>query len=202
MRIPWYRCMAHSRTGLGCGYRPLLVRTVALERCTLTGAREGGRAAGSRNTEVGFGAFGSILHLLLLHLPDPGALADICLRGTRCWLAWLWRDRPWSTDRVDCRARGRRHADAVRVVLKPAFNPIAWRQEGVKALDQVRVAGEQLGNSTNDSGGINAIEVSDSTMTTILPGAAYVWLLKSFMMSRNLLYTSGCSWNCTLTWSR
>lgn len=30
----------------------------------------------------------------------------------------------------------------------------------------------------------------------------HVWLLKSFMMSRNLLYTSGCSENWTLTWSR
>lgn len=31
---------------------------------------------------------------------------------------------------------------------------------------------------------------------------AHSWLLKSFMMSRNLLYTSGRSENCILTWSR
>ena len=32
--------------------------------------------------------------------------------------------------------------------------------------------------------------------------ATHVWLLKSFIMSRNLLYTSGCSENWTFTWSR
>ena len=30
----------------------------------------------------------------------------------------------------------------------------------------------------------------------------YAWLLKSFIMSRNWLYTSGRAENCTLTWSR
>lgn len=30
----------------------------------------------------------------------------------------------------------------------------------------------------------------------------YDWLLKSFIISRNRLYTSGCEENCTLTWSR
>lgn len=30
-------------------------------------------------------------------------------------------------------------------------------------------------------------------------GPTYVWLLKSFIMSKNLLYTSGWSWNWTLT---
>lgn len=41
---------------------------------------------------------------------------------------------------------------------------------------------------------------------TVLKGShgrrTYVWLLKSFIISKNLLYTSGWSANWTLTWSR
>ena len=30
----------------------------------------------------------------------------------------------------------------------------------------------------------------------------HIWLLKSFIISKKWLYTSGLSWNCTLTASR
>lgn len=71
----------------------------------------------------------------------------------------LCRARAWSVvlgrsscaNRVDRGAGGSRNADAVRVVLKAAFDAIPRRQESVEPLDEVGVAGKELRNPADDT---------------------------------------------------
>jgi hypothetical protein len=58
------------------------------------------------------------------------------------------------------RAHGRRYANAVRVVAESTLDAVSGRQKSVEALDQIRVAGEELGDSIDDTRGVNAIVVS------------------------------------------
>jgi len=58
-------------------------------------------------------------------------------------------------------AHGRGHSDCVRVAVCATFDLIAWRQEGIEALNQVRITGEQGRHAFNDPWGIDctALEV-------------------------------------------
>jgi hypothetical protein len=90
--------------------------------------------------------------------------------------------------------------DCVCVVWRsPDVNAVASGQEGVEALDEHDVAGEEMGDARNDARSVDSGVVSrgdDANEVT------HVWALKSFIMSRNWLYTSGSRVNWTLTASR
>jgi hypothetical protein len=49
-----------------------------------------------------------------------------------------------ASDRLHCSAHWRRDAYRIRIVTGTAFDPVAGREEGVEALNEVRVAGEEL----------------------------------------------------------
>lgn len=68
--------------------------------------------------------------------------------------------------------------------IATALNAVSGRKERVEALNEMWEASERL-------------ETREMT-----PGVSSVWLLKSFIMSRNRLYTSGLSLNWIFTWSR
>lgn len=49
------------------------------------------------------------------------------------------------------------HTDRIWIVFGTAFDAVAWRQEGVEALDKGRVAIEQCGNPLDYTWGIDAV---------------------------------------------
>lgn len=160
MGVPRYRRVAPNRATLGNRDSSLLVRAIRFERRTLARSREARRPAGCRDAKVCLWAFDAVLHLLvrwllLLLLPGTWALVDIRGCGTSPRLSWLWLGGPRSANGVDSRPRGRRDANAVGIVLKAAFYTVAWWEEGIEALDEVRVAGEELRNSTNNTRSID-----------------------------------------------
>lgn len=63
--------------------------------------------------------------------------------------------------RLHGRAHGCCDSDGVGIVASSTFYAVARRQESVKSLDQFRIAGEQLANSSNDPGSIDgtALEI-------------------------------------------
>lgn len=80
-----------------------------------------------------------------------------------------------SWDLLHRRSHGRRHSYSVRVATFAAFDPIARRQEGIKALDQVRVASEEVRHTINNARRIDsAARVSTPKTLSHLPvtGAA------------------------------
>lgn len=201
VRIPSDRRMGSGRIALRGRLTALLNGTEPVERCTLSRSlRHGTVSSLSRRAKLRLRALDAVMNRAL----------PICwtllLQETLAWgRRWsryrLWLDpRSW-TDGVDGGARGCRHSDAVWVILEAAFDSVARWQEGVESLDQVRVSSEKLGNTSNYARRIDSAS-SQWPMSPSRLGITHVWLLKSFIISRNLLYTSGCSENWTLTWSR
>lgn len=145
--------------------------------------------------KLNFWAFDAVLHWAL---PVGWALVREALpRGRRGWWTRLYLHRPAGANRMEGGARRRRHPDAIRVILQTAFDPISRGEERVEALDQVGMTGEKFGDATNNTRCVDT--ATSQLLATVSKGrggtATHVWLLKSFMMSRNLLYTSGCSEN-------
>lgn len=120
----------------------LLTSTRTLERCDVTLIHK------RRRTEVRFRALDAVLwllgrrllllllllRLLLLLLPIVSALRKERLRSTvRVWVAFNLRSSA-SNGLNSCAHRGG-DPDGVRVVASTAFNPVAWWQEGIEALD-------------------------------------------------------------------
>ena len=64
--------------------------------------------------------------------------------------------RPASADRVNRGARGSSDPDAVGVVLQATLDTVSWWKEGIKSLNKIGVAGEKLGNATNDTRSVDA----------------------------------------------
>jgi len=161
--------------------RPVAVKRRALAMCLI----EQSRAVLRWGAELLLGAFDAGLDGLR---PVSAPLAKVrrarprgCLRGFRLHV-------PPGTDRMESRARRCRDADAVGVVLETTFDPIARWEESVEALDEVRMAGEQIGDATNDTRCIDSsIPVSFLRRFRRGDPFTYVWLLKSFIMSRKRL---------------
>lgn len=55
-----------------------------------------------------------------------------------------------------------RHSDGIWVVTGTAFYPVAWRQESIKSLDQIRMSRKQLGYSVDNAGGVDPIACCQS----------------------------------------
>ena len=88
--------------------------------------------------------------------------------------------------------------------MRGSFDPVACGEEGIEALDQSWMAVEEVGNALDDTRGVDSVYAQrlKRGQTIAVAWRTYNWLLKSFMISRNLLYTSGRSENCILTWSK
>lgn len=196
-RCPWNGRVRDSRSILGSWDRSWLVGTAAVKGSglTRTRARERRRRTANGDTEVCFWAFYAVLNLLWwLLLPATRTLATKWLPRPRGRLRRFRQSIASTANGMDSRTGRCGHSNAVWVILEAAFYPVPGREEGVEALDQVRMAGKQLRDSTNNSRSIDTVRNAISFATSKRKGDdTYVWLLKSFMMSRNLLYTSGCS---------
>lgn len=88
----------------------------------------------------------------------------------RGWSRFHLNPGSW-TDRVDGRPRRRRHANAIRVILKATLNPVPGGQECIKSLNQVWMASEELGDAANHARRIDA--VADQQTRTPTPGYCY-----------------------------
>ena len=120
-------------------------------------------------------------------------------------------------------ARGGCDSDQIWIaVVCGALDSITCRKERVESLYEGWVTVEEVGNTFDNTGGIDAEkkeggehmawgtsvmgdemnEIGRRAVVMMWKEETYYWLLKSFMISRNLLYTSGLSWNCILTESR
>ena len=120
---------------------------------------EGGRRTTSGDTEVGFWALYAVLDLLRrrLLLPATGSLAAEWLPRPRGGLGRLRQSVASTANGMDSGTGRRRHSNTVRVVLETAFDPVAGGQEGVEALNQVRMAGKQLRNPANNSRSVDTV---------------------------------------------
>jgi hypothetical protein len=92
-----------------------------------------------RSAELLFGTLNARLNSL-----RPVAASRAEIRGARARrrLRAFRLHIPPRADRMKRRARRRRDTNAVRIVLEAAFDPITGGEEGVEALDEVRVASE------------------------------------------------------------
>lgn len=142
--------MRSCRARLRWWLSSLLHWTVGIKRHTLprpvgntTVATLSGRA------ELDLGAFDAVLYRAL---PARGPLFRKALaRGRRRRWTRIYLHRPAGADRMDCRARRCRHPDAVWIIFQSTLNPIPRGEKRVEALDQIRMAGEQLGDAANDA---------------------------------------------------
>ena len=57
---------------------------------------------------------------------------------------------------MNCRSHGSGDSDRIRVVTSSTFDPVSRRQERVKSLDQLWIAGKQLADSSYDAWGVNS----------------------------------------------
>jgi hypothetical protein len=165
---------------------PSLLRgAVVIEWRTLTrSVCKGAVAALSGRAETHLWALDAVLNrtlpicrTLLLHKP----LARRRRRSRSRFQVY----RPTRADGVEGRSGRRRHSNAVGVVLKAALNPVTRRQERVEPLDQVGMASEQLRDTVDNSRGVDTTYCQQNP--TPRGRVTYVWLLKSFIISRNLL---------------
>lgn len=91
--------------------------------------------------------------LLLLLWPGAGAqkhaLANLCVGHVLGQITA-------GTNGVYGGARWCSHANAVWVVFETTFDVVAWGKEGVEALNEARMAGEQVGDAANNARSINS----------------------------------------------
>jgi hypothetical protein len=90
--------------------------------------------------------------------------------------------------------RGRHGDEADIGGVGGAFYTIAYRKERVEALYKGRVTMEEGRDTLDHSGCIDSTHCQQLKHAHCRRGS-YIWLLKSFMMSRKWLYTSGRSIN-------
>lgn len=102
----------------------------------------GAWAAMNRSAELSLGALDTVLHgNLPVRRP---LLAHVRLARAGRALGSFGLQISRRADRMNCRSRRGRDPNAIRVVLETALDPIARGEEGVEALDQVRVACEKI----------------------------------------------------------
>ena len=85
------------------------------------------------------------------------------------------------------RARRCSNANAIRIVFEAALDAVTGRQKCVEALDQVRMPGKEFRDSADNSRRVDPACISAPVTNDSTKADTYVWLLKSFIMSRNLL---------------
>lgn len=102
-----------------------------------------------------------------------------------------------SCNRLDSGAHGCGDSNCVRVISRTTLNPVTRREKRVEALDKVWVSSEEFRNPVYDTRRINAKKGkpirSLSPKRILKECIAYDWLLKSFIISKKRLYTSGWS---------
>ena len=104
---------------------------------------------------------------------------------------------------LSCRPTRRRNSNDTAILpIYPTFDSISSRQKCIEPLNKLRISGEEGRYSLNHPRCVNAGSGSLAASTLNQITRAYVWFLKSFMISRNLLYTPGLSANCFLTESK
>src|SRR5271154_813431 len=67
---------------------------------------------------------------------------------------------PCPCDRLHSCSHWRCDSDCVRIVACTTLDTIAWRKEGVKALDEVWVASKELGDAIYNTWGVNSGKIS------------------------------------------
>jgi len=148
---------------------------------------------------------------------------DAWVDGCWCghWYRWQHRripHRPRNDAILVCTlcrsSEGRRYCDSIGVErVRRDFYTVALGEECIETLDEVRIAVKQTRDALDYTWCVDSVgcgrryqqpkaQASGAHNKRLCTVATHTWLLKSFMMSRNWLYTSGLSWNWFLTASR
>lgn len=162
----WSRSVRIARDrSMGCcrGVRrrwlsPLLDWTVAVECRALSRSLRHGTVTALRwCAELGLWALDAVKGSLPVRR-TLRLFGEPLIRSRRWSLGRFHLNSRSGPNRVNGGTRRRRHANAVGVVFKTALDSVPGRQECVESLDQIRMAGEELGYATNHTGRVDAIE--------------------------------------------
>ena len=152
------RCISRS---IALRQSPSLLRPSVFETgCVLSGClNEKACAILDRCAESRFGTLNTMLWSLI---PLCATLLEHRLASCRRSMAFGLLIAT-TCDRLNCGAHGRCNSDSVGIISSATFDAIAWRQECVESLDEVRMSCKQFRNAIDDAWCIDTKKVNIST---------------------------------------